>query len=69
MSWALYLGSWIGFVLCFSAWLLGWISDRAMLGITLALSWLALVFEARTGLKVTKQAELKSGQETRTRRP
>jgi hypothetical protein len=53
-SWALYAGSWLGLVVCFPAWLLGWISDRAMLGITLVLSWLALIIESRNGIHVTK---------------
>jgi hypothetical protein len=54
-SCVLYLGSWAGFALCFPAWLLGWANDRAMLGITLALSWLALVFEARNGVNISKK--------------
>ena len=56
MSRLLYAGSWLGLIICFPAWLLGRISDRAMIGITLALSWLALVLEARNGVHITKDS-------------
>jgi hypothetical protein len=56
-SWVLYIGSWLGFLFCFPGWLLGWISDRAMLGTTLALSWAALILEARNGVHITKDGK------------
>jgi biotin transporter BioY len=48
----LLIGSTAGFVLTFPAWLFGWIDDRTMLGLKLALSWFALIFEARTATHV-----------------
>jgi len=45
----------VGLIVCFPAWLFGWISDRGMIGLTLALSWLALVLEARNGVHLTKR--------------
>jgi len=51
-SMTLYVLSWVGFALTFPAWLFGWIDDRAMLGITLALSWFALILESRNGVHI-----------------
>jgi len=45
----------VGLVVSFPSWLLGWISDRGMIGLTLALSWLALVFEARNEVHLAKR--------------
>lgn len=49
---AIYVVSWVGFILTFPAWLLGWVSDRVLLGVTLALSWFALILESRTAVHV-----------------
>jgi hypothetical protein len=42
-AWFFFVFGAVGLVTCFPAWLLNLISDRAMLGITLALSWLAIL--------------------------
>lgn len=46
IGWSLLVGSTVGFAATFPMWLAGLVSDRALLGVTLALSWLALMFEA-----------------------
>jgi hypothetical protein len=52
IGWTLLVVSVLGLGVTFPLWLLNLISDRAMLGITLVLSWLALAFEAWTTLQV-----------------
>jgi hypothetical protein len=51
----IYWVSWAGFVLTFPAWLFGWVSDRTMLGVTLALSFFALILEARNGIRIDSE--------------
>jgi putative Ca2+/H+ antiporter (TMEM165/GDT1 family) len=46
LAWWLLVGSSVGMAVCLALWVGDLISDRAMLGITLALSWLALIFTA-----------------------
>lgn len=52
VGWCLLIASVAGLATTFPLWLLNLISDRTMLGVTLALSWLALIFEAWTTLQV-----------------
>ena len=42
INWVLLVGSFVAMLVCLCAWFMDAISDRAMLGITLALSWLAI---------------------------
>lgn len=56
IGWVLLVVSVLGLTVTFPLWLLNVISDRAMLGITLALSWVALIFEAWTTLQVAADA-------------
>lgn len=46
IAWLLLALSVVGFGVTFPLWLMDLLSDRAMLGITLALSWAALWFSA-----------------------
>lgn len=46
LSWAMLLVGLAGFFVTFPLWLAGRIDDRAMLGITLVLSWAALWYTA-----------------------
>lgn len=46
LSWAMLIVGVIGFLVTFPLWLLGLINDRAMLGLTLVLSWAALWYAA-----------------------
>ena len=50
VAWVLLAGSSVGMVSNLALWLTGVISTRSMVGVTLALSWLALIFEAGTFL-------------------
>ncbi len=54
LAWVLFIISIIGFGVTFPLWLTGRISERAMLGITLALSWAALFYEALNGIRIAK---------------
>lgn len=55
LSWVLLVISALGFAVTFPLWLADLISDRAMLGITLALSWFALVYEAYNAVQISNQ--------------
>jgi hypothetical protein len=46
----------IGFIVTFPMWLLGMIDDHAMIGLTLALSWLALWFSAFVSVQERQHA-------------
>jgi hypothetical protein len=46
LAWVLLGISVVGFAVTFPLWLMDAISERAMLGITLALSWAALLYSA-----------------------
>lgn len=50
LAWALLIFGAVGLVLTLPAWLLGWVDNRALLGVTLVLSWLALVYPAIVAL-------------------
>ena len=50
LAWFLLISSTIGMAVCMWLWLTDNISDTAMLGITLALSWLAIILTALDGL-------------------
>lgn len=52
IAWVLLIGSTVGLAVSMPMWLLNLISDRMMLGITLALSWLALMFEAFNAVQI-----------------
>jgi hypothetical protein len=52
LSWTMLVAGVIGFAVTFPAWLLGWVDDRAMLGVTLALSWAALWYEAFNAVQI-----------------
>jgi hypothetical protein len=54
LAWFLFVVSIVGFGVTFPLWLTGRISERAMLGITLALSWAALWYEALNGIRLAK---------------
>lgn len=53
----MFYSSIIGFIVTFPLWLLGIISDRTMIGITLVLSWAALWYESFTAMQVTDAQE------------
>lgn len=50
-----FWGGWVGLLVCMPLWLAGIISTRALVGITLALSWLALIIEGHTGTEAAKR--------------
>lgn len=52
VAWLLLAGSTIGMGTNLWLWLTGLISTRSMVGVTLALSWLALIFESANALQV-----------------
>lgn len=45
----------LGLFVTFPMWLMNIISDRAMIGITLALSWAALIFEGVNAIGIHEQ--------------
>lgn len=53
ISWALLVVGVLGFLISFPLWLLRKLSDRAMIGITLVLSWAALWYSAYLALLET----------------
>lgn len=57
LAWVLFVVSVGGFVVTFPMWLTGHISDRSMIGLTLALSWAALWYEALNGIRLAREAE------------
>lgn len=54
LSWAMLVIGLVGFAVSFPLWLKGKLSERTMIGITLALSWAALWYSALTSLFVAK---------------
>lgn len=52
LGWILLATSMLGLALTFPMWLAGWVSDRTLLGLTLALSWLALIYEALNAVQI-----------------
>lgn len=57
ISLVLFIASTIGLVVTFPLWLFGLISDRAMIGVTLALSWAALQYESFNALQISHDAK------------
>lgn len=56
LSWVMLGIGVIGFLITFPLWLLDLLSDRAMLGITLALSWAALWYAALLAIQAARHA-------------
>lgn len=54
VAWAFIVVGVGGFAVTFPLWLLNLISNRAMLGITLALSWAALWYSGFNAVQITK---------------
>ena len=52
ISWAMMIGGTLGMIVSMMAWRKGRINEKQMVGLTLGLSWLALVFSAITTLFV-----------------
>lgn len=57
LAWVLLGVSVLGFGVTFPMWLMDKISDRAMLGITLALSWAALSYTAALFIYEAREAK------------
>lgn len=53
LSWVLMGASFIGLAITFPMWIRHKIDERAMIGLTLVLSWLALSYAAITALFVS----------------
>lgn len=49
------ISSALGLLISLPLWLTDRISDRAMIGVTLALSWLALLYEGINAVHLNKQ--------------
>lgn len=56
LSWFLLVASTAGLAVTMVLWLENAISNRAMLGVTLALSWLALMYEAFNAVQISHDA-------------
>lgn len=61
IAWCMFLGSTIGEAVTTVLWLQNMISTRALVGITLLLSWLALQFESFTALQVAHDRHKDAG--------
>lgn len=57
LAWVLLVTSLLGFGVTFPLWLLDKINERAMLGVTLALSWAALSYTAALFIHEASEAE------------
>lgn len=57
ISWTFLISGILGLVVTFPLWLLDLISNRAMLGITLALSWMALIYEGFNSVGIHEDAK------------
>lgn len=57
VAWAMLITGTLGLAITFPLWLTNNISDRAMLGITLALSWGALIFEGFNAIGIHKNTK------------
>lgn len=55
VAWVMFLAGVVGFLLTFPMWLMGIINDRAMLGLTLCLSWAALWYEGANAIVLQRQ--------------
>lgn len=54
LSWIMLIGGMSGFAITFPLWMTGRLSERTMLGITLALSWAALWYEAFNAIQISR---------------
>ena len=59
-AWFFFVFGAVGLVTCFPMWLAGWVDNRSLLGITLALSWLSILAPGFNAI-VLKHKEDKSG--------
>lgn len=57
ISVALFVVSTLGLLVTFPLWLLNLISDRALIGTTLVLSWAGLQYEAFNALQISHDAK------------
>lgn len=55
IAWVMLISGLLGLGITFPMWILGMISDRTMLGITLALSWLALLYEGFNAVAIQEE--------------
>lgn len=55
LAWIMLVSSIVGLAVTMPLWLLDLISDRMMIGVTLALSWLALLYEGVNAVHLTRQ--------------
>lgn len=53
LSWVMLGVGFAGFAVTFPLWLLGVLDEQAMIGVTLALSWAALWYEAFNALQIS----------------
>lgn len=60
-AWVLLAISVLGFGITFPMWLLDKLDDRAMLGITLALSWVAILYSAALFIFEAKRTKREKG--------
>lgn len=56
ISWVCLLGSLVGLAVTFPLWLMNLISDRQIIGITLALTWLDTALPAFNAILLTDDA-------------
>lgn len=57
VAWVMLVGATVGFATNMSLWLLGVISERTMLGVTLAVTWLSLMFAAFNAVQIAHDAD------------
>lgn len=57
VAWFFFIFGGLGLVINTTTWLLGIISDRTMLGITLALSWLAILVPGFNAIVLNEDSE------------
>lgn len=55
LAWVMLVAGLVGFAVTFPLWLFGGLSDRAMLGITLVLSWAALWYAGYVAILEAKR--------------
>lgn len=67
VAWVFVVAGVTGFSITFPLWLLNLISDRTMLGITLALSWAALWYSGFNAVQITKSREENGNSKKRRR--
>lgn len=57
LSWAMLTIGILGFLVSFPLWLMGYINEKAMLGVTLVLSWAALWYAAFIAIMEAKRED------------